>query len=90
LNNKKGNFISLNHFRKLKENMHFFKNAYKTNYKVSLITSIQKLNNKYNSIKKAFVLSYFFKKAFIKLRLKASKVYRKNIKNFIKYSKMSI
>ena len=90
LNKKKGSFISLNHFRKLRENMHFFKNSFKTNYKESLVTSIRKLNNKYKSIKKAFVLSYFFKKAFIKLRLRASKAYRKNIKNFIKYSKMSI
>jgi hypothetical protein len=70
--------------------MYLFKNMLKINHNVGLFTSIRKLNNKYKSIKKAFVLSYFFKKALNRLRLKASKAYRKNIKNFIKYNKMSI
>jgi hypothetical protein len=90
LKKKKGSFFSLNHFRKLKDNMYLLKNILKNkNNNIGTFTSIRKLNNKYKSIKKIIVLSYFFKKAFARLRLKASKAYRKNIKNFIKYSKMS-
>lgn len=90
LNKKVGSYISLNHFKKLRVNMRLFKNTFKTSNEVRVIKSLEHLNNKYSSIKKALIFSFFFKTAMTKLKLKASKAYRKNILNLMKYSKLSI
>jgi len=70
--------------------MRLFKNTFKTSNEVRVIKSLEHLNNKYSSIKKALIFSFFFKTAMTKLKLKASKAYRKNILNLMKYSKLSI
>jgi hypothetical protein len=69
--------------------MHLLKTPIKIDNSLIIVKSIDKLISKYKFIKKAFVFSYFFKTAILKLHLKASKAYKKNIKNFIKFSKMS-
>jgi len=90
LNKKKGSFISLNNFRKLRISMQLLKSTFKPSNEVSVFTSITQINSKYETIKKALKFSYFFKTAMLKLNFKASKAYRKNIKNLMKYSKLSI
>jgi ribosomal protein S2 len=89
LKRKKSTFFSLNSFKKLKESMHLLKTPIKIDNSLIIVKSIDKLISKYKFIKKAFVFTYFFKTAIFKLNLKASKAYKKNIKNFIKFSKMS-
>jgi hypothetical protein len=88
LKRKVGSYVSLSTFRKLRENMFLLKNAFKTNNETTVITPI--IMTKYISIKKALIFSFFFKKVVLKLNFKISKVYRKNIKNLMRYSKMSI
>jgi len=70
--------------------MRLFKNTFKTSNEARVVKSIEHLNNKYLSIKKALIFSYFFKTAVLKLKFKMSTAYRKNIMNLMKYSKMSI
>jgi hypothetical protein len=89
LSKKLGTLITLNSFKKLRENMHLFKNTYKKSNNESIGTSIIKLNSKYLFIKKTVLFSYFFKTAMLKIGLKGSKVYRKNIINLMRYTKMS-
>ena len=91
LKKRVGSAISLNSCKKFKVNMKILKTPIKLdkserNINMNLITI---LNFRYEVIKKALVFSYFFKNAILKLRLKASISYRNNIKNYIKYSKMS-
>jgi len=90
LNKKKGSFISLNNFKKLRESMQLLKSTYKANNEVRVYTPITQIHSKYLSIKKALIFSYFFKTIMFKLNFKTSKAYRKNIKNLMKYSKLSI
>lgn len=87
---KKGSFISLNNFRKLRENMHLLKKPFKVINSLHLFTYNFKLNSKNVYLKKALIFSYFFKTAFLQLRLKAKKAYKDNIKNFIRFSRMSL
>jgi len=88
LNKKVGCYIPLNIFRKLRENMYILKNTFKTSNAEIIMTPI--IMTREVSIKKALIFSYFFKTAVLKLKFKTSKAYRKNIMNFMKYSKMSI
>jgi hypothetical protein len=89
LNKKMGSYTSLNTFRKLRENMYLLKNGFKISNEVQqVMTPI--VMTRYVSIKKALIFSYFFKTAVLKLKLKTSNAYRKNIMNLMRYSKMSI
>lgn len=88
LKKKVGSYVSLNVFRKLRENMYLLKNAFKTSNETAAITPI--VMPKYVFIKKALIFSYFFKIVVLKLKFKTSKAYRKNIVNLMRYSKMSI
>jgi hypothetical protein len=67
-----------------------FKNTFKTSNEINIVKPIAQLNNKYTAIKKVLIFSFFFKKAMTKLKLKSSKVYKKNVLNLMKYSKLSI
>jgi hypothetical protein len=88
LKKKVGSYISLNTFRKLRENMYILKNTFKTSNEEIVMTPI--IMTRELSIKKALIFSYFFKTAVLKLKFKMSRAYRKNIMNLMKYSKMSI
>jgi hypothetical protein len=70
--------------------MQLLKSTYKANNEVRVYTPITQIHSKYLSIKKALIFSYFFKTIMFKLNFKTSKAYRKNIKNLMKYSKLSI
>ena len=90
LEKKVGNYVSLNTFRKLRENMFVLKNAFKTSNEARVYTPVAKLIDQHVSIKKALIFSYFFKKAILKLHFRSSKAYKKNIMNLMRYSKLSI
>ena len=90
LNKKVGSYVSLNTFRKLRENMYLLKNTFKTSNEVSVAKPMSEFMTKFLAIKKALIFSYYFKTAILKLKFKKSKVYKKNIINLMKYSKMSI
>ena len=91
LNKKVGSYVSLNTFRRLRENMFLLKTGFKKSNGPRVFTPSTQLTNKSDILKKALIFSYFFKLSSTRLaKFKNSKAYRKNIKNLMYYSKLSI
>lgn len=91
LKKKMGRHVSLNSFRKLRENMLLLKRSFKiTSNEAILYTPVSYLVDQYATIRKALVFSYFFKKVVLRLKFKKSRAYKKNIVNLMKYSKLSM